>query len=146
MGVVKFIIVVIQRRNMRKKIHGLANATIEMSPKQFIAMRKKSFGGKGRPSYANQHDFTGVYVLYNKTKDLYYVGQAKSVFSRVNNHFTGHGNGDVYADYKYGDQWTIQMLQLDGSGYSSLNELERHAINVFNAHKRGYNKTKGNKN
>lgn len=48
---------------------------------------------------------------------LYYVGQGKSVFQRVNNHFTSHGNGDVYADYKYGDEFTIKMIALENSGF-----------------------------
>ena len=31
------------------------------------------------------------------------MGQGKAVLDRVNHHFSGRGNGDVYADYKYGD-------------------------------------------
>ena len=76
---------------------------------------------------------------------MYYVGQGKKVFQRVNNHFTGHGNGDVYADYKYGDDFTIKMIALETSGFKTLNELERNTIMTYNAYSRGYNKTKGNK-
>ena len=35
------------------------------------------------------------------------MGQGKAVLDRVNHHFSGRGNGDVYADYKYGDFFTI---------------------------------------
>lgn len=76
---------------------------------------------------------------------MYYVGQGKKVFQRVNSHFTGHGNGDVYADYKYGDKFTIKMIALDNSGFTTLNKLERNTIATYNAYSKGYNKTRGNK-
>ena len=123
-----------------------SNASIEITPEEFMNMRKISFGGKGVPSYMSQHSFTGVYILYNKSKNMYYVGQGKNIFSRVNAHFTGRGNGDVYADYKYGDDFTIRMFALENSGFSSLNELERYFIYRYNAFSNGYNKTRGNRN
>ena len=91
------------------------------------------------------NEFTGVYILHNETKGLYYVGQSVRVFARVKQHFTGHGNGDVYADFKYGDSFTIKTIPLAESGYQSLNDLERDAIEAFDAHSKGYNMTKGNR-
>lgn len=126
-------------------IEGLANNTIEMTPGEFMEMRKYSFGGRGNSSYALTKNFAGVYILYNKSKNMYYVGQGKQVLNRVNSHFTGKGNGDVYADYKYGDEFTIKMIALDGSGFDSLNELERNTISYYNAFSNGYNKTRGNR-
>ena len=87
----------------------------------------------------------GVYVIYNATRGMYYVGQAKRLYFRVNQHFTGHGNGDVYADYKYGDIFTIKIIALANSGFSTLNELEKEAITYYDAYRRGYNKTRGNR-
>lgn len=139
------IFVAIKKAIIRKKITGLANNTLEMSPEEFMKMRKTSFGGRGRPSYALTQNFAGVYILYNKTKNMYYVGQGKEVLNRVNAHFTGKGNGDVYADYKYGDIFTIKMIALSTSGFSSLNELERNTIMTYNSYANGYNKTRGNK-
>nr|WP_238439322.1 GIY-YIG nuclease family protein [Bacillus cereus] len=132
-------------KKIREQIFGLANNTLELTTKEFLEMRNKSFGGKGRALYSNNYNFAGVYILHNKSKDLYYVGQGKQVLNRVNNHFTGKGNGDVYADYKYGDYWTIKMIALEKSGFNTLNELERYAIETYDAYKRGYNKTRGNK-
>lgn len=63
---------------------------------------------------------------------------------RINQHFTGHGNGDVYADYKYGDQFKIRAIRLVDSGYSDLDKLERDLIEKYEAYQLGYNKTKGN--
>ena len=83
--------------------------------------------------------------MFNQSKSMYYVGQGKQVFNRVNAHFTGKGNGDVYADYKYGNKFTIKMIALENSGFSTLNELERNTIAKYNAYYKGYNKTRGNK-
>lgn len=140
-----FLFQVRQQKKIREQIFGLANNTLELTTKEFLEMRNKSFGGKGRALYSNNYNFAGVYILHNKSKDLYYVGQGKQVLNRVNNHFTGKGNGDVYADYKYGDYWTIKMIALEKSGFNTLNELERYAIETYDAYKRGYNKTRGNK-
>lgn len=132
-------------RKIDKQIEGLANNTLEMTPKEFMEMRKTSLGGRGRKSYALTKNFEGVYILYNKTRNMYYVGQGKQILNRVNAHFTGKGNGDVYADYKYGNKFTIKMIALKNSGFSTLNELERNTIRHYNAFSNGYNKTRGNK-
>jgi hypothetical protein len=134
-----------QQKKIREQIFELANNTLELTPKEFLEIRNKSFGGKGRALYSNNYNFAGVYILHNKSKDLYYVGQGKQVLNRVNNHFTGKGNGDVYADYKYGDSWTIKMIALENSGFNTLNELERYVIETYDSYKKGYNKTRGNK-
>ena len=135
----------IQKAKIRKQIQGLADNSLEMSPEEFMEMRRKSFGGRGHPSYALTLNFAGVYILYNKTKNIYYVGQGKEVLNRVNAHLTGKGNGDVYADYKYGDTFTIKIIALSSSGFSSLNELERYTIMTYNSYTTGYNKTRGNR-
>ena len=134
-----------KKSEIDEQIEGLANNTIEMTPEEFLEMRSASFGGRGRKSYALSQNFAGVYILYNKSKDMYYVGQGKQVLNRVNAHFTGKGNGDVYADYKYGDEFTIRMIALENSGFETLNELERNTISYYNAFADGYNKTRGNR-
>ena len=101
---------------------------------QFQEFRKRESG-----------DSVGVYVIYNQSKDKYYVGQAKRLLFRVNQHFTGHGNGDVYADYVYGDDFLVQMLPLSSSEFSDIDEMERVMIKKYNAYTEGYNKTGGNK-
>ena len=107
-----------------------------MTPKQFFGFRARA--GSAR-------NFSGVYILYNEDKKMYYVGQGIRVLDRVNAHFTGHGNGDVYADYKYGDHFTIKLISLRKSGYSDLNSLERDMIARYKAFSRGYNRTRGNR-
>lgn len=140
-----FVLKIRKKRNIRNKIRELANNTTEITPEEFFKIRNKSFGGKGNPLYSNNYNFTGVYILHNQSKDLYYVGQGKKVFNRINSHFTGSGNGDVYADYKYKDSFTIRTIALEGSGFKSLDELERHAIETYDAYKKGYNRNRGNR-
>ena len=130
--------------NVKKKMRSMADNTKEITPKEFFAIRNATLGGRGQSHISNRYDFPGVYILFNKTKNMYYVGQGKSVFQRVNSHFTGHGNGDVYADYKNGNEFSIKMISLENSGCSSLNELERKYIMTYNSYYRGYNKTRGN--
>ena len=91
-----------------------------------------------------QGDIVGVYIIWNQTKNMFYVGQAKKLYFRVNQHFTGHGNGDVYADYKYGNQFRIQLITLRESGYDDLDKLERDLIVRYHANVDGYNRTSGN--
>jgi GIY-YIG catalytic domain len=140
-----FIFQAYQKKKIRSQITMLANNTLEMTPEEFFKMRNKSFGGKGKPQYSANYNFAGVYILLNKTKNLYYVGQAQQVLDRVNNHFTGKGNGDVYADYKYGDAFTIKLIALANSQFLTLNALERNTIAAFNSYAKGYNKTRGNR-
>ena len=133
-----------EEKRIRKKIHALVKDAAELTPDEFFSLRNKKVANTGKKA-SSIGTFSGVYVLYNYTKDMIYVGQAKDIFSRVNNHFTGHGNGDVYADYKYGDRFTVRLIALEGSGFKTLNELERNAIATYDAVGKGYNKTKGNR-
>lgn len=129
-----------KEKKLKQKIKSLSRTKVELTPQEFIKLRSQTFGGR-----RDKLNFEGVYVLFNCTKNMYYVGQGKRVLDRVNMHFTGKGNGDVYADYKYGDGFTIKMISLENSGCESLNELERLMIAEYDAYASGYNKTKGNK-
>lgn len=130
-----------EKKRIRDRINLLANNALKLSPQEFFELRNQKFG---RSSYALSNNFAGVYILFNKTKNLYYVGQGQRILNRVYAHFTGHGNGDVYADYKYGDVFTIKMIGLENSGFSSLNALERNTIMTYDSVAHGYNKTRGN--
>ena len=89
-------------------------------------------------------DYSGIYVLKNLTNDYYYVGQSVNVFKRVNQHFSGKGNGNVYADYKYGQDFQINIIPVEKF---RLNEIERQLIKILNASgANGYNISKGIRN
>ncbi len=134
----------ITRRDVKHRVRELGRNAVEMSPEAFFRLRSESEDG-GRAFTSAKYDYAGVYILYNKTRNMYYVGQAQAVLSRINQHLTGHGNGDLYADFKFGDKFSITSIRLKGSGFKTLNELERHAISVYNAYSDGYNKTRGNR-
>lgn len=39
----------------------------------------------------------------------------------------------MYADYKYGDSFNVRIVPLSESGYESLNDLKRTAIQALEA-------------
>lgn len=130
----------LQKRNLAKlrvQMDGLVEDSSGVSPEAFLASRM---------DLKRAGDFTGIYILHNVSKDRYYVGQGVRVIDRVSQHFMGHGNADVYADWKYGDQFMIKTIPLQQSGYQSLNDLERDAIAAYDACEHGYNRTHGNRN
>ena len=122
-----------KRKKQQKEREALANEEAYITPKELLKLRQEQKG------------FTGIYIIYNRTKDLVYVGQGQNVYVRSSNHFLGKGNADIYADYKYGDEFTIRFVSLINSGFDRLDTLERHYIYKYHATIRGYNKTKGNK-
>lgn len=128
------------RRELRKRIASLASRDAPISAEEFIQMRHDLVTSR----LLSSSEFTGVYILHNTRKDTYYVGQSIRVLSRINQHLTGHGNGDVYADYKHGDAFTVSTIPFQNSGYQSLNDLERDTIAAYDAQSHGYNMTRGN--
>lgn len=109
------------------------NQRNSLTPEEFFKVKANHKG-----------DCVGVYILHNETNGKYYVGQAKRLFFRINQHFTGHGNGDVYADYKYGDDFSIRIIKLNESEDGDLDRLEKYWIKMTDAKNSGYNKTAGN--
>ncbi len=88
----------------------------------------------------NDVDKPGVYVILNKTKNMNYVGQSKRVLQRINQHITGKGNGDVYADFKYGDDFEVFVIKCDES---ELDIVEKNLIKKYEAFSKGYNRNRG---
>ena len=140
-----FIPLIVRNRTeekIRRHIHELASNSLEITPEELLELREATLKNGKYGKIAD--DFVGVYIIFNETQNLYYVGQAKKVLQRVAHHFSGHGNGDVYADYKYGDEFTIKTIAFSTSGYDSLDKLEKDTIDTYDAYSEGYNKTRGN--
>lgn len=129
------------RRELRERFASLTDRNTSICAKDFLELRNGLIASR----MLDGSEFTGVYILHNETKEKYYVGQSVRVLSRITQHLTGHGNGDVYADYKNGDEFTVQTISLISSGYLSLNDLERDAIRAYDAFDNGYNRTRGNR-
>jgi len=124
-----------EQRRKTEMFNALVNGVREITVNEFFSMRNCS---------TRNLNFSGVYVLLNQTRNMYYVGQSIQIMDRVHSHFTGKGNGDVYADYKYGNSFVIKLIRLESRGYGTLDELERECIARYDAYSRGYNKTRGN--
>ncbi len=123
-----------ERENLlERSMDDFLNQTETITPEEFFNIKERQKG-----------DIVGVYIIHNESKDMYYVGQAKRLFYRINQHFTGHGNGDVYADYKYGDDFSIKIIKLSESGYDDIDQLEKDMIKKYDAYVTGYNRTSGN--
>ena len=132
----------------------------EEQRKQFLEEQKNKLMEQQRNALLSEHgvpaysfneiaqstkDFAGCYILYNEDTSEAYVGQATRVLERIKKHLSGRGNGEVYADYKYGDYFIIIALPLSQWKNDNLNEMESFYIGLYNSRKNGYNKTKGNR-
>ncbi len=90
-------------------------------------------------------DQPGCYVIVTspspdgKAYENVYVGQSLHVCSRVRNHLTGHGNGDVYADVRMGKPVFVKLVPCAAE---QMNALEKNLISTFNATS-SYNSTAG---
>jgi len=103
----------------------------------------------GQPEGYKYQEFAGCYVIlifdrpvltgdYTRYDDIY-IGQSVNVTRRVHSHFTGKGNGDVYADLKFGRYAYVQMIPCPRE---EMNDLERALIDTFHATE-SYNSTRG---
>lgn len=119
-----------QHRSNKKKLLGLRQSLLEDDP-QIVASAEEFMAQ--RKSLTQQGEITGIFIVHNATKDLYYVGQSAKAIDRAAIQFLGRGNCDVYADYKYGDSFSVRIIPLSESGYESLNELKRTAIQALEA-------------
>lgn len=124
------LLLVITASKQQEKLLRLRQSLLEDDPQivasaeEFIAQRK---------ALTQKGEITGIFIVHNATKDLYYVGQSAKAIDRAAIQFLGRGNCDVYADYKYGDSFNVRIIPLSGSCYESLNELKRAAIQALEA-------------
>lgn len=90
-------------------------------------------------------DQPGCYVIITapspdwRSYENVYVGQSLHVCSRVRNHLTGHGNGDVYADVRNRKPVYVKIMLCD---QRQMNAVEKNLIRAFNATS-SYNRTAG---
>ncbi|MEC5220035.1 excinuclease ABC subunit C [Bacillus atrophaeus] len=125
---------------VRKYLDALRNKRNFYTPQDLLLFRNK----KERDSQGLR-DFSGIYIIHNSVKDSYYVGQAGRVFNRAYNHFLANaGNDQVYEDFCLGDTFSISLIPLNITSFSTLNELEDNAIRAYDSFHDGYNKMSGN--
>ncbi len=131
-----------RERTVQRNVRGSRILSSEQFEKNWIISEKSQKGYK-------YEVFSGCYVIfvfehpvtngnYRRFDDIY-IGQSVNVTRRVHGHFTGKGNGDVYADIKYGRSVYVELVPCDRE---DMNETEKALIEVFHATE-SYNATQG---
>ena len=136
----------------RKKLENLIEEENDMVD-DFIPMTKfeenwiKRKCGNEIVSGYQRKQMCGCYVIlifdyptvsYEKFQNVY-VGQSVNVYKRVHDHFNGKGNGDIYADAKYGKYLYVKIIPCEAN---EMNDLEKKLISFYESTK-SYNKTAG---
>ena len=92
----------------------------------------------------------GCYVIHNREKDKYYVGQSKDVYKRMKQHFKGTIPNNVifFEDYytskfeNKDDLFEVKIISCETK--DELDHLEKELIEDYNSFYCGYNGTSGN--
>lgn len=85
-------------------------------------------------------EFEGVYILHNKSKNKYYVGKGNKIFRKIDRHFRGYGNADIYKDFQRGNKFYVRIIRLKNSGYDNIDILANEISKKYKAYETGYNK------
>ncbi len=92
----------------------------------------------------------GCYIIHNKERDKYYVGQSKDIMKRIKQHFKGTTpNNIIFAEDYFNsklpdkaDIFEVRIIQL--ATKDELDRTEKQLIEEYDANTKGYNSTKGN--
>lgn len=144
-GVVSIYIPAFKNKKIRESIYSERFISYREFEKNWISAKH---GNKGLAGY-KYNDRPGCYVItifdnpvlngdYTQYKNIY-IGQSIKMCKRVHDHFNGKGNGEVYADIKYGKHAYVRLVPCSKE---NLNNVEKKLIRAFNA-TNSYNKTRG---
>lgn len=95
-------------------------------------------------SYSELVNKKGVYLIWNQTKNKYYVGQSKNMGRRLAQHFKdGDVKNIIFAkDWYENDFFAYKYYFCETK--DELDSLEKRYIEEYNAFENGYNSTNGN--
>ena len=77
--------------------------------------------------YMKMFEFEGVYIIYNFSKDKYYIGKASKVLRKVERQFKGSEKQELYAEIKNKDIIYVNVVKLQLSEYDNISQLEKSA-------------------
>lgn len=80
-----------------------------------------------------QYDFEGVYILHNCTRNIYYIGNSRKVFHKIERQFKGYEDPDVYNEWSRKHIFTVKIYRFEESNYSSINKLKNNLMNEYEA-------------
>lgn len=92
----------------------------------------------------------GVYVIHNREKNKYYVGQSKDIMKRIRQHFNGTvPKNQIFAEDYYTSAFPNKedLFELKIIGCETkdeLDRLEKELIYEYDSWQNGYNGTSGN--
>ena len=87
----------------------------------------------------------GIYIIHNKTKDKWYIGQAKQLNKRVQDHFKADPIAIDYLSNK--NEFEIALIPAtELNGNYTINAIEMSMIELIKKDHPIYNKTEGNLN
>lgn len=125
---------------VRKELDDLRKQMMKITPQELLELRIKK-----EREIGGIDNFSGIYILYNCVKDIFYVGQSEKVFDRAYKHFVEkEKSAEIYLDYRLEHEFTISLIPLNKTSFSSLNELEDNAIRAYDSFYNGYNRNPGN--
>ncbi|WP_147535635.1 GIY-YIG nuclease family protein [Bacillus marasmi] len=126
---------------VRKNLDVLRDKIKKFTPHELFELKNKYV----RESRGIEN-FAGIYIIHNRVNDKYYVGKSDNVFDRAYKHFLQEptGNPEIYNDYSCGETFSISLIPLENTSFTSLNELEDNAIRAYDSFAKGYNRMPGN--
>lgn len=83
-------------------------------------------------------DIEGICICHNCTKHRYHIGMSPHVYTLAQRVFSGEANQAVYQDYQNGDEFSITIRPLEGSGLYTLVTLAQHYIDRYGANEDTY--------
>lgn len=134
-----------EKNKQEEKLRNVINSA-PISAKDFL--NQWTVGARGSKLGYKSLDRPGCYVILTnpitentgaESYEAVYIGQSINVCSRIRQHLTGHGNGNVYADVRSGKDVQIRILPCDKT---EMNKMEKELISLFKATD-SYNRTKG---
>lgn len=141
--------IMIFNHDLEKKINILAKKFNEIQTKeiQIVAVDLEGWidlRDASHFSYFNLNNKKGVYIIWNRTKNKYYVGQSKNIGKRMLQHFkNGEVKNIIFAkDWYDNDSFAYKYYFCETK--DELDDLEKRYIAEYNSFKNGYNSTSGN--
>lgn len=95
----------------------------------------------GNESYDEKYNFEGMYVLYNQTKNKYFVGSSERVMDGLMLHVVGEGYEGIHTDVKSGDEFEVRFVSIRDTQCDDIDDLWYAGVRAFksNIKRRGYN-------
>lgn len=133
-----------------KRLNDYNKKLSEVKPLSNIISQDESFTMLKLFSGLEYEKIIGVYVIHNKEKDKYYVGQSKDVMKRIKQHFNGTiPKNTIFAEDYYTSEiekreniFEFKIIRCETK--DELDSLEKKLIYEYDSWNNGYNGTSGN--